>query len=240
MRELRRLWWDRLSPAERKACSADVATGMLNSLAPSLLSLMRAATMDGERTWERIIAVAKRCIEDAESKAAAEGPRRPAFAGSVEQPSNPPSAWGLSCARRRRRVNSRRTRPRLTRSRTSNTTRCPLPPSMPVLACLPVPRLVSPLLRRRTLAVPTRLASAPVPRLVSPVLRHRSTTTSALRRGQPSTFDNVRTDAYDHGVQSDRPVPLSRPASRPVGPVQFVGACSDFPVIGALLTIYYQ
>ena len=97
MRKLKRLWWDKLSKPEQTASSADLATGMLNSLAPTLQSLVCAATMDGECTFDRIIAAAKKAIEDTESKAAPEGPRRPLFAGSVEQPADPPNAWERSC-----------------------------------------------------------------------------------------------------------------------------------------------
>ena len=93
MRELKRLWWDKLSKPEQTAASSDLATGMLNSLAPTLQSLVRAATLGEERTFDRIIAVAKKAIEDTESKAAGDGPRRPLFAGSVEQPADPPNAW---------------------------------------------------------------------------------------------------------------------------------------------------
>ena len=92
MRELKRLWWDKLSKPEQTAASSDLATGMLNSLAPALQSQVRAATLGEERTFDRIIAVAKKAIEDTESKAAGDGPRRPLFAGSVEQPADPPNA----------------------------------------------------------------------------------------------------------------------------------------------------
>ena len=51
------------------------------------------------------------------------------------------------------------------------------------------------------------------------------------------SLDNLRTDAYDRRVQSDRPVSLSRPTSRLIGPVQFLDACSAFPVIGAPVAV---
>ena len=58
---------------------------------------------------------------------------------------------------------------------------------LPVLACLSVAWLASLFFRHSPLVQLPRLSCLPVPQLVSPVLRRRSTTASALRRGRPSS-----------------------------------------------------